>query len=160
MALYVLGIAICLAAVLQMGMWISSSLSQRQFNRFQLDAAKKLVELQIKNASTSRLNDLPDGSWNGYREFFVDRLEKECRKRNFGLFEADRRQTHCRFQGRDSIFLSGFRFLGSPSQWCVVIPCRWAQAKTITVFRLRRSRHHLVATTFLQGWLVTLSIIS
>ena len=76
MALYILGIAICAAVVLQMGMWISSSLSQRKFNRSQLDAAKKLVELQIKSASSSRLNDLPIGSWNGYREFFVDRLEK------------------------------------------------------------------------------------
>ena len=76
MALYILGIAICAAAVLQMGMWISSSLSKEFFNRSQLSAASKLVEIQIKNASTSRLDELPGGDWKGYREFYVDRLEK------------------------------------------------------------------------------------
>lgn len=77
---YVLGIAICLAAILQMGMWISGTLQHNHQNRQNFAALRQQIKQQIEEASVDRKNQRAiqtSGCWNGYREFFVDRLEKE-----------------------------------------------------------------------------------
>ena len=77
---YILGIAICLAAILQMGMWITVTLQQSSENRKNFETLRQQVQQQINDAVEDRKNQSAvesTGVWNGYREFFVSRLTKE-----------------------------------------------------------------------------------
>ena len=76
--IYILGIAICIAALLQMGMWMSTSISAMRFNQKQLQISREIVEQQIKLAQEKHDTEQKNlsGNWDGFREFYVDRLEK------------------------------------------------------------------------------------
>ena len=78
--LYALGVAICVSAILQMGMWIANGIQLQNQNRQNYEARRNLVQRQIESALGSKKTEsveMPEGSWNGYRKFSVDRIQKE-----------------------------------------------------------------------------------
>lgn len=76
--LYYFAIAICLAVLLQFGMWISNSIRHASFNRSQFEATRRLIQRQIKEADqqSAETESSPATTWNGFRQFYIDRLER------------------------------------------------------------------------------------
>ena len=80
----ILGIAICLAVLLQLGLFAIGTWSQMSFNRQQYAASKHLLQKQIQNsvavAASQQVNRSPmqiPGDWKGFREFFVAQVTPE-----------------------------------------------------------------------------------
>ncbi len=75
--LYYLAVAICLGAIMQLGMWVASSLQQLAYNRQQFKSNCNAIHQQIREATTVRTVERPQTDvWNGFREFYVDRLDR------------------------------------------------------------------------------------
>ena len=80
----ILGVAICLAVILQLGLFAAGKWSQIAFNRKQYAASHQWLQTQIQNSASSvatpgqtQSHVLKPGDWQGYREFFVAQITPE-----------------------------------------------------------------------------------
>lgn len=74
---YIIGVAICAAVLLQLMLWTTGTLASLKHNRQRLEASTQLVREQIESARTERNEQVENaGGWNGYRAFYVEKLEK------------------------------------------------------------------------------------
>ena len=73
---YVFGLAICLCVLVQLTLWTTATLVNVNHNRKQLEASRLLIREQIGSVRLKQELREEDLTWNGFREFYVDRLEK------------------------------------------------------------------------------------
>lgn len=76
----ILGIAMCLAVLLQLGLFASGSLAQLAFNRKQFAASQNWLKNQIDGMPVHAANatqPVEHGSWRGFREFYVAQIIQE-----------------------------------------------------------------------------------
>ena len=72
----------CLAVLLQLGLFASSTLSQMAFNRKQYAASQQQLKNQIGSTGvdvTATNQSVEPGNWNGYREFYVSQIVRETK---------------------------------------------------------------------------------
>lgn len=79
--LTILGIAMCLAVLLQLGLFASGSLAQMAFNRKQYAASQQQFANQIEaisvQAAIDKTQPVEQRSWRGFREFYVAQVIQE-----------------------------------------------------------------------------------
>lgn len=91
----VIGLVLCLLAVVQLTMWSAESWQIHRQSKAQLDLAKSLLEQQLRNARNQAIDNPiaqnptlaqpapaelqvnQDGTWSGFRKFRVMRVESE-----------------------------------------------------------------------------------
>ena len=73
---YILGLAICGCVLLQITLWTTSTLTSFSHNQEQLQASRQLIREQIGAVRNRDENRDEDRTWQGYREFYVAKLEK------------------------------------------------------------------------------------
>jgi len=81
----ILGVALCLAVLLQLGLFATGKWSQIAFNRKQYAASQQWLQTQIQNSSAgasslgqAQNHVLKPGDWKGFREFFVAHVVPEA----------------------------------------------------------------------------------